>query len=216
VALLAALVLALACREPQRRPPPPLPTLPPIVPSRPTAQDEPAPPAREQAQPAPRAKRREQVNKAAAQPKRGAKGEPPLASPAAPMPAAVPAAAASGSAPRATPAKKGVTVPQTAHVRAEFPPGLQRDLDADPRMQAWLERAFGVIDGCHARNRAATGVIEARLTMHESARPDATIASMAPALGSVVACATGALLSIKMPLFTGAEGTRYTVRLHFD
>lgn len=107
-------------------------------------------------------------------------------------------------------------MPRTAHVRAELPAGLQRDLDADPRMQAWLDRAFGVIDGCHGRDRTAKGVIEARLTMHENARPDATLGSVAPALGGVVACATGALLSTRMPLFTGSEGTRYTVRLHFE
>lgn len=136
------------------------------------------------------------------------------------QPTPVPAKAASPTstpAPRPAQAVAGrVRVPSTAHVRAEVPAGLQRDLDADPRMQSWLDRVFAVIDSCHAKNRSATGTIEAGLVMHENARPDADIRVLPPALSGVVACATGSLLRIKMPLFTGREGTRHVVRIRFE
>lgn len=141
------------------------------------------------------------------------------AQPAAAQPAPAPAGARAERtpAPRAAPSVAGrVRVPSTAHVRAEVPPGLQRDLDADPRMQSWLDRVFAVIDACHAKNRRATGTLEAAIVMHENARPDADIRALPPALSGVVACATGSLLRIKMPLFTGREGTRHIVRIRFE
>lgn len=114
------------------------------------------------------------------------------------------------------PAARSVTVPRTAHVWAELPAGLQADLDADPRMQAWLDASIAVIDRCHAASRGAVGVIQGTLTMHENERPDLALTSMPAALGMVVACATGPLTKSRMPLFTGKEGRQYVVRLHFE
>jgi hypothetical protein len=125
----------------------------------------------------------------------------------------VPAPAAPAAAPKAA---GKVTIPRTAHVRAEVPAGLQRDLDADPRMQSWLNRVFAVIDDCHARDRSVRGTVEALLTMHENERPDADLRALPPALTALVACSTGALMRVKMPLFTGGEGTRYTVKIVFQ
>jgi hypothetical protein len=143
-------------------------------------------------------------------------GRQPSAPAATPIRVAPPIEAA--SAPTATPVKPAsrVTVPSTAHVHPELPSGLQRDLDADARMQSWLDRALAIIDGCHSQNRAAIGTIEVVLTMHENERPDADIRALPPALSAVVACSTGALMRTKMPLFTGTEGTRYTTRIRFD
>lgn len=107
-------------------------------------------------------------------------------------------------------------MPRTANVRIDFPAGLQADLDADPRMQTWVDKVVPIIDGCHGNNRAAKGTISTRITMHENERPDADILSLPGQLSSVVACATGALMRVKMPLFTGREGTRYDVRIVFE
>jgi hypothetical protein len=111
---------------------------------------------------------------------------------------------------------KKVAVPRTANVHVEFPQGLQADLDADPRMQSWVDKVIAIVDGCHANNRGANGTISTRITMHENDRPDADILSLPGQLSSVVACATGSLMRVKMPLFTGREGTRYDVRIVFE
>lgn len=111
---------------------------------------------------------------------------------------------------------KRVNVPRTANVHIEYPSGLQTDLDADPRMQTWVNRVVPIIDGCHARNRALQGIVEAQVTMHENERPEATLRSLPGALSAIVTCATLALMQVKMPLFTGQEGTRYTVRVVFE
>lgn len=112
--------------------------------------------------------------------------------------------------------KLRVVVPHTEHVHADISDALQADLDADPRMQAWLEKAMAVIDGCHAKSRDAVGTIQGTLTMHESARPTFVLGSISPQLGGVVGCSTAQLVRIKMPLFTGREGARHTVRVNFE
>jgi hypothetical protein len=140
-------------------------------------------------------------------------GKEPAAGPAratSPAPAAPPSKAAA-----AKPRTK-VVVPRTEHVRADISDALQADLDADPRMQAWLDKVMAVIDGCHAKNRSAVGTVQGSLTMHESARPSFALGSISPQLGGVVSCATGQLVRIKMPLFTGREGARHTVRVNFE
>lgn len=132
-------------------------------------------------------------------------------------PTVTPAPAAVVPAPVARPASsKRVAVPRTANVHIEFPAGLQADLDADPRMQSWVDKVVSIIDGCHANNRGAKGTISTRVTMHENDRPDADILSLPGQLSSVVACATGSLMRVKMPLFTGREGTRHDVRIVFE
>jgi hypothetical protein len=143
--------------------------------------------------------------------------EPPAAPVAPPAPAA-PTPAPVARAPVVTPppapvVAKRVSVPRTEHVHVELPAGLQGDLDADPRMQKWVDRVIAIADGCHARNRAATGTLEAQVTMHENERPSASLRSLPGQLSGLVSCATGALMGVKMPLFTGREGTRYTVRI---
>ena len=44
---------------------------------------------------------------------------------------------------------------------------------------------------------------------------DADILRLPPQLSGIVACATGKLMRIKMPLFTGSEGHKETVKIHF-
>lgn len=132
----------------------------------------------------------------------------------APTPVAKPAPAA--PAPVAAKPKTKVTIPRTDHVHVEIPSGLQADLDADPRMQPWVEKVIAIADGCHAKARASTGTIEAAVTMHENDRPDVDMRSLPAQLGSLVACATGSLMRTRMPFFTGREGTRYAVKIVFD
>ena len=83
-------------------------------------------------------------------------------------------------------------------------------------MQSWVEKVIAIVDGCHANDRSTKGTISTRITMHENDRPDADILSLPGQLSSVVACATGSLMRVKMPLFTGREGTRYDVRIVFE
>jgi hypothetical protein len=135
----------------------------------------------------------------------------PLPSAPAPIPPTPPA-----PAPRPVATSKKVVVPRTTHVHVDYPAGLQADLDADPRMQSWVDKVIPIIDGCHSKDRGAKGAIATRVTMHENDRPDADILSLPGQLSSVVACATGSLMRIKMPLFTGREGTRYDVRIVFE
>jgi hypothetical protein len=139
------------------------------------------------------------------------------------------AQAAVPPAPSATPsvqAEKAETkaatktvVPQSANVRAEVPAGLQRLLDGDTRMQPWVNRVMAVAEQCYAKERAsnplAKGVIAINVTMHQNDRPDAAIGSLPALLAGMVPCATGKLMGSRMPFFTGDEGAKYTVRLHF-
>jgi hypothetical protein len=121
--------------------------------------------------------------------------------------------------PEPSPTAKGV-VPRTQHVHAEVPKGLQAWLDADSRMQPWVAQVMRVADTCYARVRDsvpnASGVIEVAVTMHKDARPDPDILALPPQLSGIVACATGDLIRSGMPLFTGSEGERYTVRVVFE
>lgn len=109
-----------------------------------------------------------------------------------------------------------MNVPSTDHVRMQIPSGLQADLDKDPRMQPWANQVIGVIDRCYTSTGSSPGTIEVRITMHENSRPDADLGGVPNGLAPVVACATGGLMRTKMPLFTGAEGARYTVRINFQ
>jgi hypothetical protein len=124
------------------------------------------------------------------------------------------------SHPPPQPVKTGkVSVPSTAHVKVDVPRGIQGFLDADPRMQPWVTSVIGVADACYTTERktnpAAEGEIDVKVTMHENDRPDADILKLPPQLSGIVACATGKLMRIKMPLFTGKEGLKETVKLHF-
>ncbi|MET0343167.1 MAG: hypothetical protein ABW252_19315 [Polyangiales bacterium] len=145
---------------------------------------------------------------------RGDAGSTELAAPAPPPPK--PQREKRPRAEKAPAPKHAVTVPRTAHVWAELPSGLQTDLDADPRMQAWLDTTIATIDRCHASSRTSVGVMEGTITMHENDRPDLSLTGMPAALSMVVACATGPLTRSRMPLFTGKEGRQYVVRLHFE
>jgi hypothetical protein len=112
-----------------------------------------------------------------------------------------------------------VSVPKTVHVQIDVPAGLQADLDHDPRMQPWVNQVVATIDRCYGSesksNTKLSGTIEVLVTMHENERPDADIKQLPPALSPIVACATGGLMRTKMPLFTGKENSRYSVRLRF-
>jgi hypothetical protein len=102
-------------------------------------------------------------------------------------------------------------------VQIEVSPGLQTWLNADPRMRAWMDKAIAVVDACYAELRrsdgAATGVVELNVTMHQNARPSASVGSMPWALKGVASCVTTHLFGVKMPLFTGREGDRQTLRV---
>jgi hypothetical protein len=124
-------------------------------------------------------------------------------------------------APKAEPPKTAppppskVTIPQSKHLKVSVPARLQSLLDADPRMQPWLNSTLTTIEQCYAAERAkspdAQGTIKATLTMHANARPDADVDQLPPALSGVLACATGKLMRApRMPLFTGKEGERHS------
>lgn len=137
---------------------------------------------------------------------------------AAPAPSQPAAPAPASTAASAGKTASKVNVPATAHVRIEVPSALQAELDRDPRMQPWVNQVMSVIDRCYtdaAGGGALAGTIEVVVTMHENERPDADIKQLPPQLSPIVACATGGLMRIKMPLFTGAEGGRRTVRIVF-
>jgi outer membrane biosynthesis protein TonB len=147
-----------------------------------------------------------------------ARPAPPADAPAAAMETPVnkapePAPAAPAPAPK-------VVVPATANVRIEIPRGLQALLDADPRMQPWVNKVMTVIDRCYANERArsqdAAGVVELAVTMQANARPEVDIRSVPTQLGGVVACATPELMRARPPLFTGPEGERHVVRVRFS
>jgi hypothetical protein len=143
----------------------------------------------------------------------------PTPAPAKPAPAPAKAPPVVASTPKPEVASK-VSVPKTTHVQIDLPAGLQADLNHDPRMQPWVNQVVTTIDRCYGSeskgNTKLSGTIEVLVTMHENARPDADIKQLPPALSPIVACATGGLMRAKMPLFTGAEGSRYTVRLRFS
>jgi hypothetical protein len=220
------LSVAIGCAKDERRAPPPLPVVPAVPAPMPSAEP-PAPPvpAPEKPSSASKAASRAAARAGKAKPSASAAKEPSAQAPQAPAkaspPASVPSPAPSASAPvtapvRAPAAKTRVVVPSTAHVRVELPSGLQQDLDDDPRMQPWVDKVIAIADSCHAKARGAQGTIEAAVTMHDEARPDVDVRSVSAQLGGLVACATGSLMRTKMPLFTGREGARYVVRLHFQ
>lgn len=129
-----------------------------------------------------------------------------------------PAPARAPQTPPPTPAKPApekVRVPSTAHVRVDIPAGLQTQLDRDPRMQPWSNQVIAIIDRCYQGTTRVADSIEVRVTLHENERPDADILRLPPSLTQVVSCATGSLMRVKMPLFTGPEGARHTVRIQF-
>jgi hypothetical protein len=176
------------------------------------------PAASERARPSKPSKAAGRPNLAAERPSIATKTTPPAPAPAAA--ASKPPLSSAAKADAAAPAKPGgkVSVPSTAHVRIEVPSALQADLDRDPRMQPWINQVISVIDRCHgesARGGALAGTIEVQVTMHENERPDADIRQLPPQLSPIVACATGGLMRTKMPLFTGAEGARRTLRIVF-
>ena len=105
-------------------------------------------------------------------------------------------------------------------MHVEFPKGLQADLDADPRMQPFVNQVISVADKCYAdarkSNPSAAGTIELVATMHSEARPDVDVRKSPTALANVVACGMGRLMSLKMPLFTGKEGQKYPIKIVFE
>ena len=93
---------------------------------------------------------------------------------------------------------------------------MQALLDADTRMQPWVNKAIAIIDRCYASKGFGTkATIVGEITMHADARPDVDVKSLPPTLAGVVACATGDLMRNKMPLFTGPEGQHHTLKVRF-
>lgn len=224
--LALSLCSLVACRDEPPSAPPPLPIAPEVVaPARPTPEQPgvtgprpgaAAPTGKPASISKPHSRKAGKAKALVDAPLTAQATKPVRAGPARPQVAPTPAPARAPIPPPTAPVAKKVSVPRTEHVHVELPAGLQRDLDADPRMQSWVDRVIAIADGCHGNNRAARGSIEATLTMHENARPDADIRSLPGPLSGIVACATGSLMRIKMPLFTGQEGTRYDVRLVFE
>jgi hypothetical protein len=135
-------------------------------------------------------------------------------------PKAEPVKAEPAAAPAPAPAKAKTAIPQSKHVRIDAPKRVQELLDLDGRMQPWLNNTMKVIEQCYADVRKddakAAGTIVFVLEMHKNSRPDADISSLPPALSGIVACATGKLMrAARMPLFTGNEGEKHTVRVKF-
>lgn len=110
-----------------------------------------------------------------------------------------------------------VVIPRSERVWVDVPERLQALLNNDSRMQPWVDKVMKVADSCQAKQAGATsaGVIVVQITMHQNSRPDADIKSLPPQLAGIVACATGELMRTRMPLFTGPEGERHTLRIHF-
>lgn len=114
--------------------------------------------------------------------------------------------------------KSKVAIPQSKRIKVSVTSRMQELLDADTRMQPWLNSTMGTIEACYAdvlkSSASASGTITFVLTMHKDARPDADITNLPPALSGVVACATGKLMrAARMPLFTGPENEKQTVRV---
>jgi hypothetical protein len=119
----------------------------------------------------------------------------------------------------AKPATK-VTLPKLKHLKVSMPARVQELLNADTRMQPWLNSTLATIEKCYegvlASSPSAAGTIKFVLEMHENARPDADITALPPQLSGVVACGTGKLMRAgRMPLFTGKEGEKHTVSVKF-
>jgi len=113
-----------------------------------------------------------------------------------------------------------VTVPSMKHLKVSVPARVQELLNADTRMQPWLNSTLATIEKCYegvlASDPSAAGTIKFVLEMHENARPDADITALPPQLSGVVACGTGKLMRAgRMPLFTGKEGEKHTVSVKF-
>lgn len=186
-----------------------------VEPSKPSAKLEAKESAKESAKIAagePEPKKSGAASTKPAEPTASAKSAPPAPAKEAPPPAPAPepAKAATGK----------VTVPKTDHVHIDVPKGLQHWLDADTRMQPWVNKVVSVADACYERERKdnpkAAGVIPIKITMHENERPDADVGSVPSSLGAVIACGTTKLMGSRPPLFTGKEGESYTVKIHFD
>lgn len=96
---------------------------------------------------------------------------------------------------------------------------MQALLDADSRMQPWVDNVLRVVERCYAselaKNSSAAGSIVVEVTMHKDDRPDVDIKSLPPQLSGLVPCGTGELMRSRMPLFTGPEGQRHTLALRF-
>lgn len=225
---------------PATPPPTPVPTVPPAPTPEPQAAPTPEPAAPPEVKPAapvevakaekpvadkPKSPAPKPATQAPAKPLEIAKPDPapapkpvpPVASPAAPTPTPTPTpvevAKPAGSAPR--PVTK-VTLPNLKHVKVSMPARVQELLDADPRMQPWLNVTLETIEDCYkgvlATDPSASGTIKFVLEMHANARPDADITSLPPQLSGVVACGTGKLMRTRrMPLFTGKEGEKHSV-----
>jgi hypothetical protein len=224
-AVLASIVLLAGCESRSYGAPPVPPPAPPPAPVAPAAPD----PAPEPVAPSPapgdkHTRKAKREREPSARPRDEAPAKPPKLAPAVqPPPAAqvappVPAATADKTPAAARPAKGSVQVPESAHVKIELPAGLQADLDHDPRMQPWVNKAVSAIERCYTplRDAGAAGVIEVRLVMHENERPSAEPGKLPSALTPMVPCVTGDLLRVKMPLFTGKEGTRYTLKIRLS
>jgi hypothetical protein len=120
---------------------------------------------------------------------------------------------------KAEPARAPFVSPTSKHVALDLPAGLKDDLASDKRMKPWLDTAVSHATRCYEReaksNAGLSGTVEVLIVMHENARPDASLKTLPSQLAGVFTCVSGAMMSIKMPLFTGKEGQRYTARAKF-
>lgn len=124
------------------------------------------------------------------------------------------------SEPEKAEAEKPVFVASSSkHVSLDLPAGLKSDLASDKRMKPWLDTAVGHATRCYEREAKSasglSGVVEVLIVMHENARPDASLKTLPSQLAGVFTCVSGAMMGVKMPLFTGKEGQRYTARAKF-
>lgn len=121
--------------------------------------------------------------------------------------------------PEKSEAKPPFVAPTSKHVTLDLPAGLKDDLASDKRMKPWLDTAIGHATRCYEREAKSTpglsGTVEVLIVMHENARPDASLKTLPSQLAGVFTCVSGAMMSVKMPLFTGKEGQRYTARAKF-
>jgi hypothetical protein len=117
------------------------------------------------------------------------------------------------------PEKPVFVASSSKHVTLEMPAGLKEDLASDKRMKPWLDTAVAKATSCYQREAksspALSGVVEVSIIMHENARPDASLKSLPSQLAGVFTCVSGAMMGVKMPLFTGREGQRYSARVKF-
>ncbi|HEX2678535.1 MAG TPA: hypothetical protein VHM19_17905 [Polyangiales bacterium] len=133
-------------------------------------------------------------------------------------PAAKPDAPAVKPEPAApvAPAKVTMHVRQSEHVKVDVPAKLQALLDDDGRMQPWLDATMDIVNRCRDSNPSAEGTVTIMLTMHKDERPSAEPGKVPSALTGVFACAMSDFMRAKrMPLFTGPEGEKHTLRVRF-